>query len=139
MSRQRIINALLGSGNDLKKTDAEQQYPESIKATTEGACTAWMACEDTSTRCIDGGMHQPCLKGVVNPLPDTDKHQTQTEQQSVCVGNTFDLDRHAHDSARCTKCHKEVVPVLNLEPGVRFVAHSDLPFDASIVSQGGPA
>ena len=124
--------------DDLEERNTQQGNAEQVESISQDARPAWMACEDTSTRCIDGGVHQPGLQGVVDPLPDADKHQAKAEQQRVSVGNSLDLDRQAHNGARCAKCHKEVVPVLDLEPGIHFFAHGDLPsIDGRIVAQGG--
>ena len=138
--RRSLIAMALSRCNDFEERDTQQCDAEQVKSIPQDARPTWMACEDTTARCIDGGMHQPSLEGVVNPLADADKHQSKAEQQRVGVGNALDLNRQAHDGARCTKCHKKVVPVLDLEPGIRFVAHGDLPLnDGRILAHGEAA
>ena len=49
------------------------------------------------------------------------------------------LHDKASNGTRCTKCHKQVIPVLDLEPGVRFIPHVSPSDVSSIVAQGGAA
>lgn len=120
--------------------NAQQQETQDVKQATQGTSLAWMACDDTSTRCIHGGVHQPSHQRVIDPLSYTDEHQPQAEQQGMGIGDPLDVNRKAGHCARCTKCNKEVVPVLDLEPGVRFIPHASASIDVSaIVAQGGAA
>jgi hypothetical protein len=125
----RTFWAALRGIRDLVKRHAQQYQAQQIKAQSLQGVESWMALEDTSTRCINGGLHELSLQGVVNPLTDTQKQKAEAQQQGMNIGNAFYLYRQANNNARCAKCDKKVVPVLHLQPGVQFVSHSASPVD----------
>ena len=130
---------MLRSHRNFEHGNAEQQKSQNVEQTPQSARPAWMACDDAATRCIDGGVHQPGLQRVVDPLPHSNEHQAQAQEQGVGIGDAFDINGQTGYCARCAKCHKDVVPVLDLEPGVRFVPHASAPSEMAIVAQGGAA
>ncbi len=102
----------------------KQAHPEHVEQHSEDGVTAWVTCDDASARCKGGGRHEPCLQRVVDPLSNPDKHQPQAEQKRLNVGDPLHIKGQSYERTRCAKCHKEVVPVLHLKPGFRFIAHA---------------
>jgi hypothetical protein len=102
----------------------KQPYSEHVEQYAKDGATAWVSCDDASARCKDGGPHEPCLQRVINPLSDPDKHQSQAEQKRLNVGDPLYIKGQGRKRTCCSKCHKEVVPVLHLKPGLRFISHT---------------
>ena len=95
----------------------EAQYLEEIP---KGAWVSWITYDDSSVRCMGSGAHKLGMPGVVDPFATPYEQQAQAKKQGVGVRDGFDIDAQGKDYTRCTKCHKHVVPVLHLQPGVTF-------------------
>lgn len=128
-----------GRNDDLVCGDTEQDTPQQIEQNSQCGSVTWVSSNDGAATCVDGRRHEPRLQRVVNPFTNTHKQKPQTEQQSVRVGNAFDVNGEAYHGERCAKCNKQVVPALDLEPGVRFTPHASSHVETPIVDQGGAA
>ena len=98
--------AYLTSQDDLGRGNDNQNETQHVEQIPDGACASWMASDDATVRCVAGGLHQPSLERVVDPLPNADKHDPQAEQQRMCVGDTTHVDGKAGSCTRCAKCPK---------------------------------
>lgn len=121
----RFMSILLSRSYDLEQRDNKNQESQYVKNNAEIGWISWVATDDPAIRCVEGGPHEPGLEWVVYPLANADEHDAEGKQQSMSIGDAFDIDGKAGNHPRCAKCDKEVVPVLNLYPGLSFTHMSN--------------
>ena len=108
---------------DFKQRYNDKHEPQYVEKISEIGWLSWMSARDSTVRCIDGGAHEFCVEWVVHPLTDTHKHDPGENEKCMDIGDAFDFYSQSGNYPRCTKCNKELVPVLNLKPGMQFVPH----------------
>lgn len=118
---------LLRRRGDFENSEGKQGQPHYVENISEYGRASWVAADDPAGRCIDGGPHKCSLEGVINPFAYTDKHGAEGQQQGMGIGDALNVERQAGHNPRCTKCNKEMIPVLYLKPGLRFTHLGNLP------------
>lgn len=57
---------------------------------------------------------------VVDPLADANQQHAEREEQGMRVGDAVQVDGGSTGNARCPECGDELIPVVELEPGLRI-------------------
>ena len=116
-----VFSGLLRRIGDLVNSNGDKQEAKDVEERTQEAWVSWVSANDAATGRIRIGRHEFRLERMVDPLADANEHEAEKHRESVCVRNALQLDGQSCNGSGCSESHKHVIPVLNLQPGQRFI------------------
>lgn len=116
-----FFGELLRSIGDLVNGNGDKQKAKDVEEGTQETWISWVPADDAATGSIRIGGHEFRLERVVYPFTDANKHDAEKDGESVRVGNALQVDGQSCDGSNGTESNEHVIPVLNLQPGQRFI------------------
>ena len=106
---------------DLVDGDTNKNKAKQVEEGTQEAWISWVSADDPTSAHIHIGVHEFRLERMVNPLSEADEQHPEKQGKGMRVGNAFQVDRQGCYGTSSTQDNKHVVPVLDLQPGERFI------------------
>lgn len=116
-----FFSCLLRRIGDLVNSNGDEQETKDVEEGTQEAWISWVSADDAATGRIRIGRHEFRLERMVDPLADANKHDTEKNGESMCICNALQFDGQSRNGAGSAESNKHVIPVLNLQPGQRFI------------------
>jgi hypothetical protein len=106
---------------DLVDGDTNENETKQVEEGTQEAWISWISADDPTSGHIYIGGHKFRLERMVNPLSEADEQHSEKQGKGMRVGNAFQIDGQGCYGTSSTKDNEHVVPVLDLQPGERFI------------------